>query len=315
MKAEQQITEPQVIHEWEPIIHFGESYTPNISSEFLPSWAGAYSREVSQCAQTPEAFGVMVGFSTLAACLQKRFEVSPFNDTYVEPLNLWTLGVLPPGARKTFVVEQHNEPIVQWERERAIALQPRIDEVETTRAILTRRIDKLEKDAANESDSSQRAALTDEIRRLKQEMPDELRAPRLFTTDCTPERFQALLVEHGERMALLSDEGGIFEIMAGLYSDGRCNLDVFLKSHAGSPCMADRASREAHLNNPLSTFGLAVQPTIIEELNRGNKRRFRGTGCLARFLYDVPESTVGKRDMTRRGNPSLSLKKSNNRED
>jgi len=54
------------------------------------------------------------------------------------------------------------------------------------------------------------------------------------------------------------------------------------------------------LRNPVSTFGLAAQPIIIEELNQGSKRRFRGNGCLARFLYDVPTSNIGHRDVTRR---------------
>ena len=56
-------------------------------------------------------------------------------------------------------------------------------------------------------------------------------------------------------MAVLSDEGGIYEVMSGLYSDGRANIDVFLKSHAGSPVRVDRGTRTAHLNHPLSSFG------------------------------------------------------------
>lgn len=101
-------------------------------------------------------------------------------------------------------------------------------------------------------------------------------------------------------MAVISDEGGIFEVMGGLYSDGKSNIDVFLKSHSGSAVRVDRGSRTTHLNNPLSTFGLAVQPAIVEDLNKGSKRRFRGTGCLARFLYCVPQSNVGHRNLADR---------------
>jgi putative DNA primase/helicase len=50
----------------------------------------------------------------------------------------------------------------------------------------------------------------------------------------------------------------------------------------------------------LSTFGLAVQPSIIEDLASGSKKKFRGNGCLARFLYSVPASNVGSRDLTKR---------------
>jgi Protein of unknown function (DUF3987) len=77
-------------------------------------------------------------------------------------------------------------------------------------------------------------------------------------------------------------------------------MDVFLKSHAGSSVRVDRNSRAAHLHHPLSTFGLAVQPSIIEDLTRGNKKKLIGNGCLARFLYTVPASNVGNRDLTKR---------------
>jgi putative DNA primase/helicase len=108
-----------------------------------------------------------------------------------------------------------------------------------------------------------------------------------------------LLVEHGERMSVLSDEGVIFAIMGGLYNDGKANLDVFLKAHAGSPVRVDRASRSAHLDNPALTFGLAVQPQILSDFSQGDMRRFRGIGVLARFLYCLPESNIGQRDVTR----------------
>src|SRR5262245_41881295 len=101
-------------------------------------------------------------------------------------------------------------------------------------------------------------------------------------------------------MALLSDEGGMFEIMSGLYSDGRVNLDVFLQAHAGQSVRVDRGERTVHLRRPALTFGLAVQPQVIAELSQGSKRKFRGIGALARFLYCLPRSNIGHRDVTRR---------------
>jgi putative DNA primase/helicase len=285
---------------WEPIIAFDDITTPEIPATFLPGWAGDFVREVCACGQVPESFGVTLGYATLAACLQQRYQVCPFGDSYSEPLGIWVLGVMPPGTRKTFVVEQLNQPLVDWERNQSLSLKSQIDEFHAKRIIIEKRIEKLQKDAANESDSTERQVMLREILQLREEMPEEVVAPQIFTNDCTPERFQSLLAEHGERMAVLSDEGGIFEVMGGLYSDGRANIDVFLKSHVGSAVRVDRGGREAHLNHPLSTFGLAVQPSVIEELAHGSKRRFRGMGCLARFLYCMPKSNVGYRDVTQR---------------
>lgn len=56
-------------------------------------------------------------------------------------------------------------------------------------------------------------------------------APRLWTGDVTPERLQNMVAEQDERMAVISDEGGIFEVMAGLYNNGHANIDVLLQGH------------------------------------------------------------------------------------
>ena len=85
---------------------------------------------------------------------------------------------------------------------------------------------------------------------------------------------------------------------AGLYSGGNASLDVFLQAHAGSPVRVDRADREAYLDHPALVFGLALRPCILQDVASG--RRFRGSGLLARFLYAMPASNVGKRDVRRR---------------
>ena len=285
--------------EWDEPILFGEIETPDISTSFLPGWLGDYADAVAKSTQTPSGLAVMQGLSTVATCLQKKFVVSPFGDDYVEPLSLWTVTALPPASRKTAVVSAMTGPLTAWEIEQTEKMQTAIAKAEASRAVNLKRIEKLQADAAKTNDSQERDQIIHEITQLKQETPDEVRPPRLWTGDVTPERLQGLMVEQGERMALLSDEGGIFEVMAGLYSDGKANIDVFLQAHAGKAVRVDRGSRTAYLNRPALTFGLAVQPQIIVELSQGSKRRFRGTGALARFLYCIPKSNIGHRDVTK----------------
>ena len=152
------------------------------------------------------------------------------------------------------------------------------------------------------ADAAQLASFVDEggdlLLALSPAAPDELRAPRLSTGDVTPERLQALIAEHGERMTVLSDEPGIFQILAGQYSGGVANIDAFLQSHSGAPFRVDRAGREAHVDRPALSFGLMIQPGILAEL--AGVRRFRDSGLLARFLFVIPESLVGMRDVRSR---------------
>ena len=45
--------------------------------------------------------------------------------------------------------------------------------------------------------------------------------PRLVADDITPEAAASLLAEQGGRLAIISAEGGIFDIIAGRYSQQR----------------------------------------------------------------------------------------------
>ena len=216
-------------------------------------------------------------------------------------MNLWTVTALESGNRKTAVKDAMTVPLVAWENEQAELHKDEIREVKFKRDINQRRIDQLKQLAAKpDTESTDREAYLREILEIDNSTPDELHVPRLWADDVTPERLQCLLADHNERMALLSDEGGIFEIMAGLYSNGKANLNVFLQGHAGSPVRVDRQGRTVTLQKPALTFGLAVQPDIIADLSQGHKARFRSNGTLARFLYCIPKSTIGNRNVRQR---------------
>jgi hypothetical protein len=104
------------------------------------------------------------------------------------------------------------------------------------------------------------------------------------------------MAEQGEQIALLSDEGGIFDVLAGRYSMGVANLDLFLQAHAGAPVRVDRGSRPpVMLHNPALTVAISPQPDVLESLS--DKPGFRGRGLIARFLYGLPVSPIGFREL------------------
>ncbi len=87
--------------------------------------------------------------------------------------------------------------------------------------------------AAKENDDSKAQELAREAADIEAELPDIPMQPQIWTSDATPERLGGLLAEHGECMAWLSSEGGIFDLLQGRYSNGIPNLDLVLKSHSG----------------------------------------------------------------------------------
>lgn len=292
---------PPAVAEWDDPMIPGSIAVPDVRAKpVLPTWAGEMAQAVADSTQTPEAMATMLLLSVLATCLQRQFEVAPYgeDDDYTEPLALWVLVAMQSGSRKTAVINALTGPLLRWEKLERDRRRSEIARVNAARAVAKKRIEKLTKDAANADNDEARQRLRDEISEEEQAMPAEIYPPKLFTGDVTAETLQTLLVKQGERMAVLTDEAGIFLVMAGLYSGGNASLDVFLQGHAGSPVRVDRADREAYLEKPALTFGLALQNGVLADVASG--RRFRDSGLLARALYAIPESNVGKRDVRRR---------------
>lgn len=281
--------------EWPDPILPGHRRVPDVPASLLPTWAGAMAGAVAESTQTPPVLSVLSVLAVLSIALQRRFEVAPHGHGYTEPLSLWTLGVSPTGTRKTAVMTALTAPLARWEKLHADRMRGEIARVNARRALGKKRVERLTQVAAKTDDTVEREKLRMEIEAEELAMPDELRAPRLFTDDVTAERLQAMLVEHHERMALVSDEAGVFANMSGLYSGGQVNIDVYLKAHSGSSFRVDRAGRLAHVDKPALAMLLLMQPDVLAEV--AASRRFRASGLLGRFLYAVPVSNVGQRDV------------------
>jgi hypothetical protein len=71
---------------------------------------------------------------------------------------------------------------------------------------------------------------------------------------------------------------------------------VYLKGYSGDTVRVDRRSRPPEfVSNPALTVILTVQPDVVADL--AEKKSFRGRGFLARWLYSLPKSRVGYREI------------------
>ncbi len=278
----------------EPMIP-GTLRTPDFPEDILLGCWGDMARAVAASTQTPPAMSIMCALGVMATLLQRRFEVSPYSDDYTEPLALWVVSASPSGTRKTAVLNAFMVPIVKWEKLQYDRYRVLVARANAARSTAKKRIEALNQQAAKCKDAAELQGLRTDIEREELDMPEEVRAPRLFTGDTTAERLQAMLFENAERMAVHSDEPGIFRVMAGAYSGGAQNLDVFLQGHAGSALRIDRAGRMAHVDKPALSFNLMIQPGLMSEV--AGSKGFRDSGLLARFLYAIPATNVGRRDV------------------
>jgi hypothetical protein len=102
-----------------------------------------------------------------------------------------------------------------------------------------------------------------------------------------------IMGKQGGRILLAGAEGTAFEIAKGRYADGP-NFDVYLKGHSGDPLRTNRTGRASDIvDHPALTLALAVQPDVIQGL--AEHVSMRGRGFLARPLYSMPASIVGRR--------------------
>lgn len=293
--------EPDDENTWAEPILFGSINTPDIPSSLLPEPLAGYCKAVAEHTQTPSGLSVMTVLATVATCSQKRFEVSPYGDEHSEPTSIMSVTALESGTRKSAVVYLSTAPLVYWEKEQEEKLKDEAAEVQHKRDMLKRSIEAIKSKASKlEVSEEERAEALSEIKSLEESMPEEIIIPKLFVDDVTVEKLGVLLSEQGERMSVFSDEGGFFEVVSGLYTGGNSNVNIVLQSHAGSAVRVQRMGRSVMLTKPALTLGLAVQPDIVASLATGNKTRFRHNGMLARFLYCIPESTVGSRDVSKR---------------
>ncbi|HQT01173.1 MAG: hypothetical protein B7Y26_08840 [Hydrogenophilales bacterium 16-64-46] len=285
---------------WDEPLPFNQIETPELPPELLPGVFCEYADALSEALQTPPTMAVLFTLAVLSLALQRKFKVSPFGDDYSEPVCVWTVILADSGERKSALIQRLLKPVLLKEAKLADQMRPEIVERDTLRKISQRRAEKLQADAAKEDSAVRRGEIVREITELAEQTPEELRPPRFFTGDVTPERLQSMLVEHDGRMAVMSDEGGIFAVLAGLYSGGESVVDVALQAYSGSPVRVDRGSRTAVIDRPALTFGLGMQPGLLQDMAPAAKRKFRSSGTFARFFFGLPGSRIGKRDMGRR---------------
>lgn len=282
--------------DWEPPAPFFEHNLPPFPCQALPGWLRAFVEGVANSTQTPPDLCGMVALSSLAAAVAGKVVVE-IRDGYREPLNLFTVTALPPGNRKSTVFSEAVSPLEDHEEAQVKESEKEIAEAATRRKIAEDALEYAVRKAAKAKPEDQKE-LTDHALKLARELAEMVMPvlPRLLADDCSPEKLASLLRDQEGRMAVMSPEGDVFEMMAGRYSsNGMANFGVFLKGHAGDTLRVDRVSRPSEfVKKPALTLGLTVQPDVIRGLMA--YPGFKGRGLLGRFLYAMPVSLLGKRD-------------------
>lgn len=276
--------------EWPPIDSLENRDLPPFPTNALPDVLRQWVEEESRFTQTPPDLAGLLSLAVCSATIARRVEVDG-HPGWREPVNLFVLVLLDPANRKSAVFSDAVKPLEEIEKELIEAARPRVAAEQSDRRQKESQLKSLEKRGATDAHESHQA------RQLAAELATTPvpALPCLIIDEATEEVIPKMLSEQGGRIASLSPEGGVFDLMAGKYnSNGGTNFNVYLKAHAGENPRSDRISRESiRVERPALTCGYAIQPAVIKGL--AETPAFRGRGLLARFLYAVPRSWIGTR--------------------
>jgi hypothetical protein len=280
---------------WESPVPFGlTAVVPDFPTDCLPPVLRDWCVAEAEATQTPPDLAAGLALAVCAAGIAGKVRVRVC-DRWAEPLNLFMIGVLPSGDRKTAVFAEATAPVIEYEAVLLEEVRPRVAACESEHRALEARVKHLESRSAKEEEPQERNKLMADAKEAARDLARHVvpALPELLVDDITPEKLAQLLGRQGGRVLQASAEGTAFDIAGGRYSE-TANFDVYLKGHSGDPLRVGRVGRGPDIvDRPALSVALAVQPDVIAGL--AAHAGMRGRGFLARFLYSLPGSLVGRR--------------------
>ena len=281
---------PKIIAEMmedpEPIeFSLHEIESPNI--DFLgDNIITRFVKEVSRSTETPLEFALFGVFSAISTCVMGKVFVK-IKDDYIEPIILSTIILAKSGEGKTPVYNHVMKPILEKQKKYREEYQIKFKEFQHQNKLMEEKIRRL-KDGVKKNNIEVNVK---DVMDIENEKIGEPVDPTITAQDITPEQITNKLVRQGGRIAIIDHEGGIFDTIAGRYSNnGTANTDVFTKGYNGSELKVDRGEKSVDLDNAYVLLLIFLQPNIFKKTK--NFDHFLESGFFARTLFLSPKSKV-----------------------
>ena len=273
---------------WDEIIPLDDANLPALPIDALPDALKDYVVDVAESTQTPIDMAGVASLAIMSIAMQPRYKVVGKAD-WEEQLSLYCMIVAEPSDRKSAVFNQIIKVIQSFEADYNERHSIDVLKSQEEHSSLEKRYKKASKDFENgkitkdEYDDAFNKYASHKV----------IKPISLTLDDVTSESLTNEIESQDGCIALVSSEGGIFDILSGSYTNFP-NIDIFLKGYSGDFIKVSRIGRPSlYVKNPRLTILLTVQPKVLE--NVVNNGTFTGRGLSARFLYSVPKSLVGSR--------------------
>lgn len=280
--------------QWEDPIQFEEPKPelPPFPVRSLPEWAAEHVLAVSQDIQTPVDLAGMCALGVMAAISSRKARIV-LGTQYEPPLNLYLATAMDSGEGKSPVFDRMVKPLLDMQAEAFRDHERERLQEETKRAILTKQLKEAQDNAARDPGLARQAKafeLAQELAQMESTWPIQWVAD-----DVTAEALQQVLGRQGGCIALMSDEGGMFDKMERGYGD-TVNLDVFLKGHSGGQVIVNRVGRDdVFIPKAIITIAVMTQPAVLRKFADPRYGELHQRGLFNRFMYSMPAPS-GRKD-------------------
>lgn len=253
----------------------------------LPAPLAEYLEAVQKNIQVfPEMLALPL-LTALSACVQGKAEVQ--KGTFKTPLCIYTMTVADPSERKSSSLKAFTNAILDYRIEENKRRARKIKEEAAELKVIETRIKKYERGNRNAGNENTYKADLLEYEEKKSKRTKQI---PLALTDATTEAIIKELENNNGKAYILSSESGIIDIMSGLYTNGRSNIDILLQGYSGEPVSKSRVSGgKVEIDKALITIGTMAQPSKFNELL--HNKRMSGQGLTSRFLFSFPGSLAG----------------------
>lgn len=269
---------------------------PFDAAQILPTRLADYVRAIAEHLEVPTEAAAFMAIGALSSAAVGRYRIEG-GGSWTQPLILWMSVGMLPGERKSELVRLTSMPLRLAEQGLIAQHRQAVADAEGDRETLESAI-KAARLELKKATGDEALTIDADITKMKEQLdqlPDkDTPLPRLLVEDLTEAALSQRLLENEEALGILTAEGGMFGNIAGRYSDGLPNWDIYLKSYDEEFIAIDRITRgTVVLNHPALAMGVAAQPKVILEVARipGAKER----GFLGRWFFALPKSTLGHR--------------------
>ena len=279
---------------WEAPMLFNDTHVDPIPVRYFPPILQNFIKTLSDFTQTSSEIAMALVLATIGAIAGSKFYVV-IREGYAEPIIAYMIAVAASGERKTPVFKLCMDPVMNWQKKQLKKYKVNIAKALEANSVYQKKIEKLKQTVKAESTPSEIEKINDDISKTMDLMYQIPVIPRILTEDATPEAFiEQIAKQPSQQLSLFSDEGGVFKVISGLYSNGKSQFDIFLKGYSGAPYTKDRVGKPpVHIDAAHTSVGLTVQPGVMKSVN--DIKAFKDTGMIARFKILQAEKRIGKR--------------------